>query len=131
MSDANKISIIVLSDKREQLQMAAMIASVGAVSGNEVLVFLSMNALRYFARGSDIHAPAEGPVGELIDAKNVPPFKTLFEQAVSLGDAKIHPCSMAMDLLGLEHGQLEDYVGEAMGLTMFLDAAQGGQVWSF
>ena len=131
MSETNKISVVVLSDKREQLQMAAMIASVGAVSGNEVLVFLSMNALRYFAKGADLRAPAEGPVGELIDAKNVPPFKTLFEHAVTLGDAKIHPCSMAMDLLGLEAGQLEDYVGEAMGLTMFLDEARGGQVWSF
>lgn len=131
MSNPNKISIIVLSNNREQLQMAAMIASVGAVSGNEVLVFLSMNALRYFVRGSELRAPAEGPVGELIETKNVPPFKTLFEQAVSLGDAKIHPCSMAMDVLGVDSDQLEEYVGEPMGLTMFLDAAQDGQVWSF
>lgn len=131
MSNPNKISIVVLSNNREQLQMAAMIASVGAVSGNEVLVFLSMNALRYFVRGSELRAPAEGPVGELIETKNVPPFKTLFEQAVSLGDAKIHPCSMAMDVLGVDSDQLEEYVGEPMGLTMFLDAAQGGQVWSF
>ena len=131
MSDTNKISIIVLSDKREQLQMAAMIASVGAVSGNEVLVFLSMNALRYFAKGADIEAPAEGPVGQLMREKKVPPFKTLFEQAVTLGDAKIHPCSMAMDVLGLEPEHLEEYVGEHMGLTMFLDVSKGGQVWSF
>ena len=131
MSEASKISVIVLSDKREQLQMAAMIASVGAVSGNEVLVFLSMNALRYFAKGANLRAPTEGPVGDIIETKNVPPFKTLFEQAVMLGDAKIHPCSMAMDLLGFEAEDVEEYVGEAMGLTMFLDAAKGGQVWSF
>ena len=131
MSEANKISIIVLSDKREQLQMAAMIASVGAVSGNEVLVFLSMNALRYFARGADLRAPTEGPVGELMETKKVPAFKTLFEQAVTLGDAKIHPCSMAMDMLGFEAEDVEEYVSEAMGLTMFLDASKDGQVWSF
>ena len=131
MSESNKISVVVLSDKRELLQMAAMIASVGAVSGNEVFVFLSMNALRYFAKGADIEAPAEGPVGVLLRDKKVPPFKTLFEQAVSLGDAKIHPCSMAMDILGFESEHLEDYIGEAMGLTMFLDEAKSGQVWSF
>jgi len=129
--DSNRISLVVLSDKREQLQMAAMIASVGAVSGNEVIVFLSMNAMRYFVKGADIAAPCEGPVGQLMEKKNVPPFKVLFEQAVSLGEAKIYPCSMAMDLLGIEHGGLEDYIGEPMGLTMFLDEAKSGQVWSF
>ena len=51
-----RISIVVTSDKREQLQMAGMIASVGAVSGNDVTVFLSMNALRHFTR-----APSEPP----------------------------------------------------------------------
>ncbi len=129
--ESNKISIVVLSDKREQLQMAAMMASVGAVSGNEVLVFLSMNALRYFVKGADERAPCEGPVGTLMEQKNVPPFKVLFEQAVTLGDAKILPCSMAMDVLGIEHGGLEDYIGEPAGLTMFLDECKGGQVWSF
>jgi len=129
--ESNKISVVVLSDKREQLQMAGMIASVGAVSGNEVLVFISMNAMRYFVKGADVQAPCEGPVGELMEQKNVPPFKILFEQAVTLGDAKIHPCSMAMDVLGIEQGGLEDYIGEPMGLTQFLDECKGGQVWSF
>jgi peroxiredoxin family protein len=129
--ESNKISVVVLSDKREQLQMAAMIASVGAVTGNEVLVFLSMNALRYFVKGADGQAPNEGPVGKLMEQKNVPPFKTLFEQAVTLGDAKIHPCSMAMDVLGIEEGGLDGYIGEPMGLTLFLDECKGGQVWSF
>ena len=129
--ESNKISVVVLSDKREQLQMAAMIASVGAVTGNEVLVFLSMNALRYFVKGADEQAPCEGPVGKLMEQKKVPQFKNLFEQAVTLGEAKIHPCSMAMDVLGIEDGGLEDYVGEPMGLTMFLDESKGGQVWSF
>ncbi len=78
-----------------------------------------------------LRRPAEGPVGVLLRDKKVPPFKTLFEQAVSLGDAKIHPCSMAMDILGFESEHLEDYIGEAMGLTMFLDEAKSGQVWSF
>ncbi len=129
--ESNRISIIVLSDKREQLQMAAMVASVGAVSGNDVLVFLSMNALRYFVKGSAKAAPAEGPVGQLMAEKKAPPFEQLFEQAVKLGGAKVHPCSMAMDVLSLEQAQLQGYIGEPMGLTQFLDEAKGGQVWSF
>lgn len=129
--DAAKMSIVVLSDKREQLQMAAMLASVGAVSGSDVMVFLSMNALRHFVKGSTAKPSAEGPMGELMESKKVPPFQDLFGNAVELGGAKVHPCSMAMDVLGLEPKDLVGYVGEPMGLTQFLDVAAGSQVWSF
>jgi len=127
---SNKISVILVSGELERLQMAAMVASVGAVSGNEVSVFVSMNALRHFVKGSE-RPPAEGAFGELIQTKGVPPFKQLFDQAVELGGAKILPCSMAMDLLGVDQAQLEPFVGEATGLTVFLADGQGGQILSF
>jgi len=128
---SDKIGIMVLSGQHERLQMAAMVASVGAVSGNEVSVFLSMNALRYFVKDSDAAAPAEGPFGDLMAGKNVPAFRTLFKQAVDLGGAKLHPCSMAMDVMGIEPAALEPYVGEPLGLTKFLDDSRDAQVWSF
>jgi len=128
----NRISIMVVSGAIERLQMAAMVASVGAVGGNDVTVFLSMNALPPFKKGAASAAPAEGPVGALLVDKKAPPFKQLFAQAVELGDAKIHPCSMAMDILGYAQEDVEPYLGEPMGLTKFLDdAAAAGQVWSF
>lgn len=127
----NRISILIVSESLERLQMAAMLASVGAVSGNDVLVFLSMNALRQFRKGSTEIPPSEGEVGRLIVEKKAPPFRQLFQQAVELGDAKIHPCSMAMDILGLQQEDIEPYIGEAMGLTKFLDDASEGQVWTF
>ncbi|MEB2350022.1 MAG: DsrE/DsrF/DrsH-like family protein [Burkholderiaceae bacterium] len=120
-----------MSGSRERLQMAAMVAAVGAVSGSPVTVFLSMNALRYFVKGDQTAAPAEGPFGELLATKNAPPFRAMFEQAVSLGDAKIHPCSMAMDVMGLEPAALESWLAEPLGLTKFLGDAADAQVWSF
>jgi len=128
---SNRISIMVVSGTREKLQMAAMVASVGAVSGNDVRVFLSMNALPFFIKGAGKHAPAEGEVGTLLDARHAPRFEDLFRQAVELGDARIFPCSMAMDLLELKQEALLPYLGEAMGLTKFLSDADEGQVWSF
>jgi len=128
---ASKISIVVVSGERERLQMAAMIASVGAVSGDEVSVFLSMNALQHFRKDAKDAAPPEGPFGKLLEQKKAPPFKQLFQNAVELGDAKIRPCSMAVDVLGVKQGDLEPWVGEPMGLTKFLSDAHGGQVWSF
>ena len=129
MSD--KISIMLIAGKREQLQMAAMVASVGAVSGSDVTVFLSMNAMEYFKKGNDAKAPADGPMGTLLEEKNAPEFKELFQQAVELGDAKIYPCSMAVDIMGLSQDDLEDYISEPLGLTKFLNDASEGQVWTF
>ena len=111
--------------------MAAMVASVGAVSGNEVSVFLSMNAVQYFIKGSDTSAPAEGSFGETMSNKNVPDFRSLFESAVELGDAKIFPCSMAMDILETEVDDLEPYLSEPLGLTKFLSLTADSQIWTF
>jgi peroxiredoxin family protein len=127
----SKICVVVVSGSLERLQMAAMVASVAAVSGQDVMVFLSMNALSYFVKGNTAKAPHEGEMGALIASKKVPEFKTLFEQAVELGDAKIYPCSMAMDILGVEQDGLEGYLENATGLTKFLHDAHDGQVWTF
>jgi peroxiredoxin family protein len=101
------------------------------VSGDEVSVFLSMNALQYFRKDAKDSAPAEGAFGKLLEQKKAPPFKHLFKSAAELGDAKIYPCSMAVDVLGVKPGDLEAWIGEPMGLTKFLSDAHGGQVWSF
>ena len=128
---SEKISVMVTTENIEQMQMAAMIASVGAVSGTDVSVFLCMNALKYFMKGNDHKAPLEGEMGKTMLEKNVPPFLELFQQAVELGDAKIFPCSMAMDMLEIKSEDLFDYVGEPMGLTKFISDVNEGQVWSF
>ncbi|MDH3318755.1 MAG: DsrE family protein [Betaproteobacteria bacterium] len=128
---ANRISIVVVSGSLERLQMAAMVASVGAVSGDEVTVFLSMNALRHFTRGTGEPPAAEGPFGRSLQEKKGPGYRQLFQSAAELGDAKIHPCSMAVDVLGVGPGDLEPWVREPLGLTRFLSDAHGAQVWTF
>jgi peroxiredoxin family protein len=129
--EPNKISVVVVSGALERLQMAAMVASVGAVSGSDVRVFLSMNALPYFVKGNNTPAPAEGPFGTLMAGKNIPAFRTLFENAVELGEAKVYPCSMAMDVMAIDREALEPYLSAPMGLTKFLHDARDTQVWSF
>ncbi len=128
---SNKICIVVVSGTRERLQMAGMMASVGAVSGNDVTVFLSMNALNQFLKDPPKQVPSEGDMGTLLAEKNVPPFRQLFQQAAELGEAKIHPCSMAMDVMAVEPADLVSYLGQPLGLTKFLIDAADAQVWSF
>lgn len=125
------LNIICLSGTREKLQMAAMVASVGAASGDEVTVFFSMNALQFFVKGNNPEVPVEGEFGNLLTKTGVPEFKVLFQQAAELGDAKLLPCSMAMDLLEVGEGDLDDEMGPATGLTKFLSDAEGGKIISF
>lgn len=128
---SGRISIVCVSGTREKLQMAAMVASVAAATGEQVTVFFSMNALRYFVRGNTEEAPVEGEFGALMGGQGVPPFRQLFQQAAELGDAALLPCSMAIDLLKLDEGALDPAFGPPTGLTRFLSDAVGGQIYTF
>lgn len=125
------IHIVCVSGSREKLQMAAMVASVAAASGDDVTVFFSMNALNYFIKDSSPAASHEGEFGALLEQPGVPPFKQLFKQAAELGDARLLPCSMAVDLLKLGEDQLDPELGPPTGLTHFLSNAEGGQLLTF
>jgi len=128
---SKQINIVCVSGTREKLQMAAMFASVAAASGDDVTVFFSMNALTYFVKGRSPDVPVEGELGTLLEQKGVPPFKQLFQQAVELGDAKLLPCSMAVDLLKITEDQLDPEFGPPTGLTRFLSDSEGGQFLTF
>jgi peroxiredoxin family protein len=123
--------VVCLTGTREKLQFAAMTASVAAVCGRPVSVFLSMNALPFFLKDPPKAAANEGALGEMMDAKKAPSFQHIFEQAVDLGDAKIHACSMAMDVMGLREDQLAGCVSGPLGLTKYLNDAEGGQIVVF
>lgn len=62
-------------------------ASVGAVSGNDVRVLLSMNALPPFRRRVPSVAPAEGDMGTTLASNNVPPVNQRLDRAAELGTA--------------------------------------------
>ena len=103
---SNQLFIVCVSGTHEKLQMAAMYASVAVACDMPVTVFFSMNALTPFVVGRASNPPAEGEFGALLSQDGVPPFKQLFEQAVELGDAKLLPCSMAMDVLKVDEKDL-------------------------
>ena len=129
---SNKLSIVCVSGTLEKLQMASMVASVAAASGDDVTVFFSMNALQYFTKeNAELAAPEEGEFGRLIETEGVPAFRKLFEQAADLGDAKLLACSMALDLMKIAPDDLTLEFGPATGLTAFLSDAEDGRLLSF
>ena len=126
---AQPLYILLCSGEHEKLQMAAMMASVGAVSERPVEVFVSMNAMLAFAK----KGPAEGrykggTFSKLLKEKRAPDAIALFGQGKDLGEMKMWACSMALDVLGWEESQLVDGLFDgALGLTKFLSDAENGQ----
>ncbi|HUZ73044.1 MAG TPA: hypothetical protein VMU87_08655 [Stellaceae bacterium] len=127
---AKPLFILLCSGEHEKVQMAAMIASIGAVSERPVEVFVSMNAILVFA--ADL--PAEerycgGAFSRLLKEKKAPDAIDLFRQAKALGDLKMWACSLALDLQDREMDDLADGVFDgALGLTKFLSDAESGQL---
>ena len=121
--------ILLCSGEHEKIQMAAMMASVGAVSERPVEVFVSMNAILAFEKGKK---PDEryrgGAFSKLLKEKRAPDAVALFGQGKELGDLKMWACSMALDVKGWEMDALEDGLFDGpMGLTKFLSDAENGQ----
>ena len=126
---SNTLYILLCSGEHEKVQMAAMIASVAAVSERPVEVFVSMNAILAFAKNVSADARYHGGAfSKLLKEKKAPDPITLFHQGRELGDLKLWACSMALDVQGWELERLEDELFEGpLGLTKFLSDAENGQ----
>lgn len=127
---AQPLFILLCSGEHEKIQMAAMIASVSAVSERPVRVFVSMNAVDAFEK--DL-APAQryrgGAFSQLMVEKKAPDALDLFGQGKALGDLKMYVCSMALDVKGWEVEHLvPDLFDEALGLTKFLSESEAGEL---
>jgi len=120
--------VVLSSGEHEKIQMAGMIASVAAVSERPVQVFVSMNAMFAFRRDQQSQYQG-GEFSKLLTEKNAPDAIQLFQQGKMLGDMKVLPCSMAMDITGWSEDELiEDLFDPPAGLTKFLADAENGQL---
>jgi len=128
--ETKKISIILSSDHHEKVQLAGMISSVAAVTGIEVLVFVSMGATKKFKKGiSDDEKFSGGDFSKVLREKKVPPYLDLFRQGKEFGGVRMFACPMAMEVLGWTKDDLEDNLfDEVAGMTKFLIEADGSQL---
>ena len=122
--------IVLCSGDHEKLQMAAMMASVAAVSERPVEVFVSMNAILAFAKEAPADVRYHGAAfSKLLKEKKAPDPMILFGQGRELGDLKLWACSMALDVAGWPEDRLvEGLFNGALGLTKFLYDAESGQL---
>lgn len=122
--------ILLCSGEHEKVQMAAMMASVAAVSERPVQVFVSMNAILAFEKAAPADRRYQGGVySKLLKEKKAPDPQMLFRQGKEFGDLKLWACSMALDVQGWEMDRLEEGLFDGpLGLTRFLSDAESGQL---
>jgi peroxiredoxin family protein len=127
---ATPLFLLLTSGEHEQIQMGAMMASVAAVSERPVQVFVSMNAFLAFRKDLDAGQRYQGGAfSKMMLEKNAPDAITLFGQGKELGDLTMYACSMALDVSGLEIGDLVDGLFDGpLGLTKFLSDAEDGDL---
>ena len=127
---AKPLFILLASEDHEKIQLAAMMASVAAVSETPVHVFVSMGALYAFQKGlSDDERYKGGRFSQVLKDKNAPDAMVLFEQGKMLGEMTMHACSMALDVLEWEEDELvEGLFDGALGLTKYLSDAEEGEL---
>lgn len=123
--------IMLASGEHEKIQLAAMIASVAAVSDRPVEVFVTMNALLPFQKGLTREQRYHGGhFHEQFMVKNVPDAIELFEQGKMLGDIKMWACSLVLDLQHWDTATdlVEGLFDGPMGLAKFLADAESGEM---
>ncbi|PHS78411.1 MAG: hypothetical protein COB59_07280 [Rhodospirillaceae bacterium] len=127
--ESQPLYILLCSEQHEKIQMAAMMAAVAAVSERKVYVFVSMGAIIPFGKTTDLADRYKGGVfSDLLIEKKAPDAIELFKQGKRLGDLTLNPCSMVMDILAWDDGDLiDDLFDEPLGLTKFLSDAETGQ----
>ena len=124
--------IMLCSGEHEKIQMAAMSASVAAVSERPVEVFVSMNAMNVFKKDASDVRYRGGDYSHIMKERGAPDAIELLQQGKMLGDMKIYACSMSLDVaqIGLD-ALVEEVFDDIGGLTTFLSDAESGQLVVF
>ncbi len=129
---SEKLAIIIASEEYEKSHVASMIASVAAVSGMNVSIFVTMNAVyNYLKETVEKKNFTGGKIYEQIKEKKSAMFYELFYSAKMLGDLKIYVCSMVMDILKIEKDDLIDIVDDNVGIAAFLGIMEGAETITF
>jgi peroxiredoxin family protein len=130
------LNLVLFSGTDDKLQAAAILTAGAAALGKPVNIFLQYWALDAFRtdriRRDHGLAPEAGPEGRKhVDAlarAGQATWHDTLRQAKELGEVDIQACSLSMDLLDLDDGDLDPLVDGVEGVTAFYLNAGEGQV---
>ncbi len=132
------INLVLFSGTDDKLQAAAVLTAGAAALGKPVNIFLqywALDAFRADRIGADHGlAPEAGTAGRAavndLAAAGQASWAETLRLAKELGGVDIQACSLSMDLLKLEAGDLDPLVDGVEGVTSFyLNAGEGQLVF--
>src|SRR4051794_38855312 len=134
--DEQPLNLVLFSGTDDRLQAAAVLTAGAAALGKPVNVFLqywALDAFRADRIGRDHGlAPEAGVEGRIavdgLRAAGQASWADTLRQAKELGGVDIEACSLSMDLLRLDPGDLDSLVDGVEGVTAFYLNAGDGQV---
>jgi len=134
-----KMSMIVFSGTVDKLYPVSILASGAVAMGMDVEIFITFWGLNAFRKdqikqnmkiSKDFEEMGEAMM-KMMQAKNVPSWYDILKQAKSVGNVKIHACSMTMDLMGMTKEHLDDIVDDVVGVGSFIDIAKDSKITLF
>jgi len=128
--DDSTFSLVLFSGTDDKLNAAAVLTAGAAAMGRKVNVFLQYWALDAFRsdRITKDHgvAPEAGPDGaELLQRHGGQHWSEILRQAKSIGDVKIHACSLSMEMFGITVDDLDPLVDDQTGVASFFMEVDG------
>ncbi|MBI4362208.1 MAG: DsrE/DsrF/DrsH-like family protein [Euryarchaeota archaeon] len=128
-----RLAIVAHSGTWDKLYQVVALATSGVTMGYEVHVFLSFWALRRFAEEDldKVDVPASEASHQPRLARGMPkarilPLGQMLQEARDLGPVRLYACSTSARIFGLEPPRFKNKVDEVLGLTAFLERAEGG-----
>jgi len=123
-------SLVLFSGTDDKLNAAAVLMAGAAAMGRKVNVFLQYWALDAFRtdRITKDHgvAPEAGPDGaELLQRHGGQHWSEILRQAKSIGEVKIHACSLSMEMFGITVDDLDPLVDDQTGVASFFMEVDG------
>lgn len=131
--------MIVFSGTVDKLYPVSILASGAVAMGMDVEIFITFWGLNAFRKdqikqntkiSKDFEEMGEAMM-KMMQAKNVPSWYDILKQAKSVGNVKIHACSMTMDLMGMTKEHLDDIVDDVVGVGSFIDIAKDSKITLF
>jgi peroxiredoxin family protein len=128
--DDSTFSLVLFSGTDDKLNAAAVLTAGAAAMGRKVNLFLQYWALDAFRtdRITKDHgvAPEAGADGaELLQRHGGQHWSEILRQARSIGDVKIHACSLSMEMFGITVDDLDPLVDDQTGVAAFFMEVDG------
>ncbi len=114
-----KVGIIIGSNELSRLNFASMYSIIAASNGDDVFVFITMEAVKAFVKGKREVKVEEASSRVIKEKEGEDAYINNFKKAKKAGNVKIYACSYASQLFGLKKEDYEDIIDEIAGIMTF------------